>query len=128
TRLSRFGAAVNVGLSHTIEVCFSRSYVAYGGVGLASHRALLGVLILLAMAAPRARAAPTGLSDEKRAEAREHYANGSRKFNVAKFDEAAAEFVAAYELVGEPSLLYNIAQSYRMAEQHEKALFFFKTF
>jgi hypothetical protein len=82
----------------------------------------------MVLASASAQAAPGSLSEEKRAEAREHYNNGTKKFNVAKFDEAAAEFVAAYEIAGEASLLYNIAQSYRMAEQHEKALFFFKSF
>jgi len=86
------------------------------------------VLVWVLLAATVAWAAPAGLSDEKRAQAREHYNNGTKKFNVAKFAEAAEEFVAAYEIVGEPSLLYNIAQSYRMAEQHERALFFFKSF
>src|SRR5580765_7629490 len=98
------------------------------GSAVAAQRVFLGALIFSLFAAAGAQAAPATLSDEKRAEAREHYANGTKKFNVAKFDEAAAEFVAAYEIAGEPSLLYNIAQSYRMAEQRERALFFFKSF
>jgi hypothetical protein len=65
---------------------------------------------------------------EKRAEARARYENGLRKFDVAKFDEAASEFVAAYEIVGDPSILYNIAQSYRLGERHEKALLFYKAY
>jgi hypothetical protein len=84
--------------------------------------------LVIVLASASAQAAPANLTDEQRAQAREHYSNGTKKFNVAKFDEAAAEFVAAYEIAGEASLLYNIAQSYRMAEQHEKALFFFKSF
>src|SRR5689334_11870849 len=85
-------------------------------------------LLAFLMYGSATQAAPANLSEEKRAEARERYAAGTKKFNVAKFDEAAAEFVAAYEIAGEPSLLYNIAQSYRMAERHDKALFFFKSF
>jgi hypothetical protein len=75
---------------------------------------------------------PTGgsaeISAEKRAEAKQHFANGMRKFDVAKFDEAAAEFVAEYEIMGDPGMLYNIAQAYRLGERQEKALFFYKAF
>jgi hypothetical protein len=68
------------------------------------------------------------VSPERRAEARQHFANAMRKFDVAKFDDAAAEFVAAYEIMGDPGMLYNIAQAYRLGERSEKALFFYKAF
>ncbi len=76
------------------------------------------------MAAP----ARAQLTPAKKAEARMHYENGSRKFDLTEYDDAAAEFKAAYELVGDPVILYNIAQSYRLARKHELALLFYKTY
>jgi tetratricopeptide (TPR) repeat protein len=66
---------------------------------------------------------------DKRAEARVHYDNGLRKFDLGKYDEAAEEFVQAYELVGEPpNILYNIAQAYRLAEKYERSAQFYRSF
>jgi hypothetical protein len=94
---------------------------------IAAVRANFCLLALLLLSAP-AWAQSNTLTPEKRADARLHYENGQRKFDVAKFDEAAEEFVKAYEIVGDPAILYNIAQSYRLGERHEKALFFYKAF
>jgi hypothetical protein len=86
------------------------------------------VAAILTLSATAGAQGGVELSPEKRAEARQHYENGLRKYDLAKYDEAAAEFQAAYEVSGRPEILYNIAQSYRLGEKHEKALFFYKTF
>jgi tetratricopeptide (TPR) repeat protein len=74
--------------------------------------------------------APVGAQKkDKRAEARQHYENGLRKFDLGKYDDAADEFVQAYDLVGEPAnILYNIAQAYRLAEKFEKSAQFYRSF
>ncbi len=83
------------------------------------------VAIGLMLAAPaRVEAKP----DNKTSEAKTHYENGIRKFDLGKYDEAAEEFVQAYELVGEPAILYNIAQSYRLGERFEKSAQFYRSF
>lgn len=85
----------------------------------------LTAVLLLVFSLRIAAAAPTA---EKRAEAKLHYENGLRKFDVGKYDEAAEEFQAAYEIVGDPVILYNIAQSFRVAQKYEKALLFYKNY
>lgn len=46
-------------------------------------------------------------------------------YNLGKFDEALRGYEAAYRLVPMPALLFNIAQCYRHAGDHERAVFFF---
>src|SRR4051794_12449144 len=86
-------------------------------------------MLALALAAlpttSRAQTAPTA---EQRAAAKQHYQNGARKFDVGKYDDAAAEWEATYELIGDPSILYNIAQALRLGGQNERALRFFKNY
>ncbi len=72
--------------------------------------------------------AQTPPSDAQRAEARARYENGTRKFDVGKYDEAAHEFETAYEIVGAPEILFNIAQSLRLAGKYERALLFYRNY
>ena len=85
------------------------------------------ILILCALVALGAEARAQ-LTPQQKAEARKHYDAGSRKFDVGEYDSAAEEFKAAYEIVGDPVILYNIAQSYRLAQKHDLALRFYKTY
>jgi tetratricopeptide (TPR) repeat protein len=94
----------------------------------AVRRTLAATLTLAALAAASPPARADGLTQEQKVQARTHYETGSRKFDVGKYDEAAAEFEAAYEIVGDPVILYNIAQSYRLAQRHDRALAFYKTY
>jgi iron complex outermembrane receptor protein len=73
-------------------------------------------------------AARADLPAAKRSEAKAHFEAGQRAFDVGKFDEAAKEFVATYEMIGDPLLLYNIAQAYRLGEKPKEALFFYKRY
>jgi hypothetical protein len=83
-------------------------------------KVLLSLTILCAIARP-------SVADTKSA-AREHYLNGERKFDIGKYEEAAAEFEAAYELVGDPVILYNIGKAHQLAQNSERALFFYRTY
>jgi tetratricopeptide (TPR) repeat protein len=89
------------------------------------HMRWLTVVLVLLVSLRLAAAPP---SAEKRAEAKLHYENGLRKFDVGKYDEAAEEFQSAYELIGDPVILYNIAQSFRVAQKYDKALLFYKNY
>lgn len=94
-----------------------------------SWRALRLVVFTLAslcfVCTALAQAPPT---DAQRAEARLRYENGARKYDLAKYDEAAHDFEAAYQLSGAPEILYNIAQSLRLAGNYERALLFYRNY
>lgn len=61
-------------------------------------------------------------------EARSRYELGIKHYNLGEFGAAIAEFKAAYELSGEPDLLFNIAQAYRLKEDYKEALFFYDSY
>jgi tetratricopeptide (TPR) repeat protein len=62
------------------------------------------------------------------ATAREHYQKGTSNYDLGRYPEAIKEFEAAYELKNDPALLYNLAQSYRLAGNSEQALHFYRTY
>jgi tetratricopeptide (TPR) repeat protein len=59
--------------------------------------------------------------NEHKAEAKAHYDNAVRRFDLGKYEEAAQEFTTAFELSGEAAILYNIGQAYRLAGKFEEA-------
>lgn len=88
-------------------------------------RMLVASLSLLVLAAGVAAAKPS--ADEAQA-AREHYKRGTTLYDLGKYDEAIIEFQQAYEIKDDPVLLYNIAQSYRLANKYQDALRFYRTY
>ena len=60
--------------------------------------------------------------------AREHYKRGTTLYDLNRFEEAVKEFEAAYEIKDDPVLLYNIAQSYRLANKYPEALRFYRNY
>jgi hypothetical protein len=60
--------------------------------------------------------------------AREHYRKGTTLFDLQKFGEAAHEYELAYEAKDDPALLFNIAQSYRLAGDSQRALGAYKAY
>jgi tetratricopeptide (TPR) repeat protein len=75
----------------------------------------------LALLAASARA-------DERQLAKEHYVKGSKYFSLGRFDEAVHEYEASFELIGDPRLLYNIAQAHRLNGNAPKALFFYRSY
>jgi tetratricopeptide (TPR) repeat protein len=61
-------------------------------------------------------------------EAREHYKKGTKAFELGAYDEAIAEYSAAYRLRDDPALLYNLAQAHRLANHAAEALRFYRLF
>ena len=59
-------------------------------------------------------------ADNKTA-AKEHYKRGTSFYDLGKYDDAIKEFEAAYQLKNDPAFLFNLAQSYRLAGNHERA-------
>jgi len=60
--------------------------------------------------------------------ARERYRKGMALYNLMRYEEAASEFAEAYTIKPDPLLLYNMAQAYRLADQPEKAVGFYKSY
>jgi tetratricopeptide (TPR) repeat protein len=69
---------------------------------------------------------PEAAAKEK--EARDHYTQGMRHFDLGEIDEAVTEFKLAYQISAAPGLLFNIAQAYRTKKDYEQALQFYKNY
>jgi tetratricopeptide (TPR) repeat protein len=78
--------------------------------------------LLLVLAAPAVARADDAMS------AREHYQKGTSYYDLGRYPEAIKEFEAAYEIKNDPALLYNLAQSNRLAGNSEQALHFYRTY
>ncbi|MBI5227272.1 OmpA family protein [Candidatus Micrarchaeota archaeon] len=84
---------------------------------------IVGEVAVAARAAPPDRAAPAAAAETQRAgDAREHHKRATALYDTGKYDEAVAEFQAAYKINDNPVLLYNIGQSYRLAQKYSDAL------
>jgi iron complex outermembrane receptor protein len=86
-------------------------------------RALLATVLLLATLSAQAKPA-----DHGKPEARKHYDAGLAHFNLREYAQAIEEFQAAYRIVPDPVFLYNLAQSYRLSNDAEQALYFYRTY
>jgi tetratricopeptide (TPR) repeat protein len=60
--------------------------------------------------------------------ARDHYAKGTRAYDLGLYDEAIAEYMTAYKIKDDPALLFNIGQAHRLAGHPTEALRFYKTY
>jgi tetratricopeptide (TPR) repeat protein len=69
-----------------------------------------------------------GSEESAATEAKKHYEEGTKAFNLGEFPRAIAEFKTTYNAKPDPLLLYNIAQSYRLAGDASQAVFFYKSF
>ena len=85
--------------------------------------AVLGALLLSA-----APALAQAQATDPKVAAKEHYNKGTSFYDLGRYDDAIKEFEAAYQLKNDPAFLYNLAQSYRQAGNHERALHFYKTY
>ena len=89
---------------------------------------VLGALVLsLTEGVARVEAAPKA-DDAAIAKAKEHYKKGTFFYDTGEFDKAIAEYLAGYEVQSDPVFLFNIAQSHRQLGNHDKAVFFYKSF
>lgn len=92
--------------------------------------ALAAVLVVAGLNGARAQEAAGAkrADDPAAAEARRHYEEGTKAFNLGEFPRAIAEFKAAYNAKDDPSLLYNIAQSFRLQGDAAQAIFFYRSY
>jgi len=83
---------------------------------------------VLAFVLAFAAVTPARADDAAAASAREHYQKGTSYYDLGRYNDAIKEFEAAYELKNDPALLYNLAQSNRLAGNSEQALHFYRTY
>lgn len=70
---------------------------------------------------------PTVIADPA-ADAKAFYEKATADFAVGEFAKAADEYQQAYQLRPDAALLYNAAQSYRLAGNNEKALILYRNY
>ena len=90
-------------------------------------KACCAIPFLLAMVflAFPARAQP---EEQTKQEAKEHCEKATRLYDLAKYGEAIHEYEAAYLLVADPNLLYNMGQAYRLWDKPEEAIRCYKNY
>jgi tetratricopeptide (TPR) repeat protein len=81
----------------------------------------MAVVLSVALASPRAAVA-------EKMDARRHYEKATAAFGLGKYDEAAREYEAAFELKPDPALLYNAAQAYRLAGRSARAIELYRNY
>jgi hypothetical protein len=80
---------------------------------------LAACLLVVLHAATPARA-------DDASDAKVHYQKATAHYAVGEYKEAAGEYEAAYKAKQDPALLYNAAQSHRLAGDNQKALLLYK--
>jgi hypothetical protein len=74
---------------------------------------------------PKDQPAPKG---PEQAQADRYFKSGVQLFKEAKFSEALAEFMRAYEIAPHPLVLYNIAACHRELSQYGEAVIYYERF
>ena len=59
---------------------------------------------------------------------KQHYERATRAYDIQKYQEAVEEYQRAYEIGGDPAMLFNIAQAYRLNDQFSEAMRFYKRY
>jgi tetratricopeptide (TPR) repeat protein len=81
----------------------------------------LSSLLVIALTSGRA------LADDAKL-ARQHFADGSKLYDLGKFRDAAREYEEAYKAKPDPALLFNIGQAYRAAGDASEAVTAYKSY
>lgn len=66
--------------------------------------------------------------DEATEQARRHYQEAQKQFDLGMWDAAVSEFTKAYELRPDPNFLYNMAQAYRRGGNVRRAIDLYKNY
>jgi cell division protein FtsN len=82
--------------------------------------------LVVGLAAGRARAAE--LTPAQKQDMKSLYERATRAYDVGKYNEAIEEYQKAYEIGGDPPMLYNIAQAYRLNDQPNEAVRFYRRY
>jgi tetratricopeptide (TPR) repeat protein len=98
----------------------------WGAVRGAAGRSCVALALALSLAvAPLAHAE---LSPVQKQEMKQLYERATRAYDVGKYNEAIEDYQKAYEIGGDPPMLYNIAQAYRLNDQPVEAVRFYRRY
>jgi len=86
------------------------------------------LLFALAAAVASGRSAYAQLTPQQKQEIHQHYDRATRAYDLGKYPEAVDEYQKVYEIDGDPVMLYNIAQAYRLNDQPQEAIHFYRRY
>jgi hypothetical protein len=87
--------------------------------------ALVFSMMLLAFGTKEVRAQ---LTSQQKQEIHVHYQQATRAYDLGKYQEAVDEYQKVYEIDGDPVMLYNIAQAYRLNDQPQESIHFYRRY
>src|SRR5579863_6481584 len=87
--------------------------------------ALIFSMILLALGTKEARAQ---LTAQQKQEIHTHYQQATRAYDLGKYQESIDEYQKVYEIDGDPVMLYNIGQAYRLNDQPQESIHFYRRY
>lgn len=97
----------------------------------AGRRLLLALSLTLGLLAAAPLTSPAQamqLTPVQKQEMKLHYDKATRAYDVGKYNEAVEEYQKAYEIGGDPAMLYNIGQAYRLGDQPGEAVRFYRRY
>ena len=68
------------------------------------------------------------LSVQQKQDVRVHYERATRAYDLNKYQEAIDEYQKVYEIDGDPVMLYNIGQAYRLNDQPQESIHFYRRY
>jgi len=68
------------------------------------------------------------LTPQQKQEIHQHYDRATRAYDLGKYPEAVDEYQKVYEIDGDPVMLYNIAHAYRLNDQPQDAIHFYRRY
>jgi hypothetical protein len=83
---------------------------------------------LLMLAALGRPALAMQLSSQQKQDVRVHYERATRAYDLNKYQEAIDEYQKVYEIDGDPVMLYNIGQAYRLNDQPQESIHFYRRY
>jgi hypothetical protein len=87
--------------------------------------ALVFSMMLLAFGTNEVRAQ---LTPQQKQEIHVHYQQATRAYDLGKYQEAVEQYQKVYEIDGDPVMLYNIAQAYRLNDQPQESIHFYRRY
>jgi hypothetical protein len=86
------------------------------------------VVSILAVTLPAGAAVAMQLSPQQKQDVRVHYERATRAYDLNKYQEAVDEYQKVYEIDGDPVMLFNIGQAYRLNDQPQESIHFYRRY
>jgi hypothetical protein len=85
-------------------------------------------LVALMLAIAVGTVGPRSARADDAQQARDLFTQGNTFYDLGQFDKAIDAWQKGYQLKNDPGFLYNIAQAYRVMEDAQKAIFFYRRY